>query len=216
MLIEWFAHSCFRVTLENGTKIVLDPFDNTVGYEQPRIEADIVLESHQHFDHNCTETLRGNFQILKESGEYGFDGFAVSGYETYHDKEEGAARGKNIIFVIRAEGMTICHMGDLGLIPSEELYNKIGHADILMIPVGGKFTIDAQEAFEIVDKMQPNITIPMHYRTMHLNWDIDTVHPFLELCTGHFDISRNGGNSITTSQKQLKKRPRVTVLEYIC
>ncbi len=69
MLIEWYAHSCFRVTLENGTKIVLDPFDNTVGYDQPNIEANIVLESHQHFDHNCTDTLKGDFEVIAQPGE---------------------------------------------------------------------------------------------------------------------------------------------------
>jgi L-ascorbate metabolism protein UlaG (beta-lactamase superfamily) len=215
MLIEWHAHSCFRVTLENGIKIVLDPFDNTLGYDQPQIEANIVLESHQHHDHNCTETLKGDFKVITSPGEYAFDGFTISGYETFHDNEKGALRGKNTVFALRAEGMTLCHMGDLGHIPSEEVYEKIGHADILMIPVGGKFTINAETAFEIISRMQPNITLPMHYRTMHLDWDIDTVHAFLELCTGHFDISRNGGNSITASKDQLKKRSRITVLEYI-
>jgi L-ascorbate metabolism protein UlaG (beta-lactamase superfamily) len=216
MLIEWYGHSCFRIALENGKKIVLDPFDDTVGYEQPKIEANYVLESHQHFDHNCPKTIKGKFEVLSDPGEYVFEGLKITGYETYHDKQKGAARGKNIVFMLQAEGMTVCHMGDLGHIPSADFYEKIGRVDILMIPVGGYFTIDAAEAFEIVEKLQPNITLPMHYRTMHhTDMKIETIHPFLELATGHFDVSRKGGNSLTVTKDQLKKRSRITVLEYI-
>jgi L-ascorbate metabolism protein UlaG (beta-lactamase superfamily) len=215
MLIEWYGHSCFRVTLENGTKIVMDPFDNTVGYEQPNIEADVVLESHQHSDHNCTETIRGNYRLITEPGEYGLNGLEIKGIPCFHDKENGRLRGKNIIFVIKAEGISLCHMGDQGYVPSERLLNEIGNVDILMIPVGGTFTIDAGEAFETIEKMQPNITLPMHYRTMHTDMNIEGVHEFLELASGHYDIARHGANSITVTKDQLKKRSRIIVLEYI-
>jgi len=214
MLIEWYGHSCFRIALENGKKIVFDPFDHTVGYEQPKIEANYVLESHQHFDHNSPDTLKGNFEIIKAPGEYNFEGLQVKGHETFHDKEQGALRGKNIIFTLQAEGIVVCHMGDIGSVPSEELYEKIGPVDILMIPIGGNYTIDAKEAFEIINRMQPNITLPMHYKTMQTDMDIETIYPFLELATGYFDISRNGANSITVTKDQLKKRSRITVLEY--
>lgn len=214
MLIEWYGHSCFRIALENGKKIVTDPFDDTVGYGQPNIEADYVLESHQHHDHNCHKIIKGNYKVIQDAGEYDFEGFSIKGYGTFHDKENGTARGKNIIFTLHAEGIVVCHMGDLGLVPEKELYEKIGRVDILMIPVGGKFTINAAEAFKIVDTMQPNITLPMHYRTMQSNWDIDSIHPFLELATGHFDISRKGANNITVTKDQLKKRSRITVLEF--
>lgn len=215
MLIEWYGHSCFRVTLENGAKIVIDPFDNTVGYEQPKIEANVVLETHQHFDHNSTETIKGSYQLITGPGEYGFEGFTVRGIPSFHDKENGAKRGKNTIYVLRAEGMAVCHMGDQGFVPSDDMINEIGRVDILMIPVGGTFTIDAAEAVETADKLQPNITIPMHYRTMLTDMNIAGVHEFLELAAGHFDISRHGANSITVTKDQLKKRSRISVLEYI-
>lgn len=216
MLIEWYGHSCFRIALENGKKIVTDPFDDTVGYDQPNIEADYVLESHQHHDHNCHKIIKGNYELIQKSGVYDLDGFSIKGYDTYHDKEAGAARGKDVIFTIHAEGIVVCHMGDIGLVPDKELYDKIGRVDILMIPVGGFFTIDAAEAFAVVEKLQPNITLPMHYRTLHYtDIRIDLIHPFLELATGHFDISRNGSNSITITKDQLKKRSRITVLEYV-
>lgn len=215
MLIEWYGHSCFRVTLESGKKIVMDPFDETVGYEQPQIEADIVLESHQHYDHSCTETIKGDFKLVTEPGEYSLDGAEIKGIPSYHDKKNGALRGKNIIFVIKAEGIALCHMGDQGFVPTDDLLNEIGNVDILMIPVGGNFTINAKEAFETIEKIQPNITIPMHYRTMHTDMNIEGVHEFLELAAGHYDISRHGGSSVTVTKDQLKKRSRISVLEYI-
>ncbi len=214
MLIEWYGHSCFRITLESKTKIVIDPFDNTVGFAQPKLEADIVLISHHHFDHDCLDMVKGNYKTIDKPGEYDFNDVVIKGFESFHDKKSGAQRGKNNIFTINAEGVALCHMGDLGEVPDKNLYEKIGTVDILMIPVGGVFTIDASEAFEITEHMRPNITLPMHYKTMHTKINIDGIFNFLELATGHYDISRIGSNSITVTKDQMKKRSRITVLGY--
>ena len=135
MKLTWMAHSCFNIILENGTKIVFDPFDNTIGYELPVLEADIALISHDHFDHNDVSRLSGDYTLIREAGEYTVGDVKIRGIKTYHDPEQGALRGENVVFIVEAEGIRIAHLGDLGEMPQEEFYKELGKIDILLIPV---------------------------------------------------------------------------------
>ncbi|MEZ4358205.1 MAG: MBL fold metallo-hydrolase [Eubacteriales bacterium] len=212
MLIEWYGHACFRLKLTNGLKITIDPFDETVGFPQPHIETDIALISHHHFDHSCADSLTGNYEIIDKPGEYEKGGIKISGVKTFHDKKKGALRGENIIFKIQAEGLIICHLGDLCEEITDELVRKIGHADVLMVPVGGVYTINAEEAVSLIDKLEPNIALPMHYRINQSNIPVDSIHSLIEQATGVFDVSKSGKNYLDISKQKLKKRTRIIIL----
>ncbi|PIR42093.1 MAG: hypothetical protein COV30_00105 [Candidatus Yanofskybacteria bacterium CG10_big_fil_rev_8_21_14_0_10_37_15] len=180
MTISWFGHSCFRIEAKEGN-ILTDPFSKDIGLKPPKIKDDLVLVSHNHYDHNNIGDAPDGIFIIKNPGEYEKNGVAVLGIHSYHDKSEGKESGPNTIYIIRAEDMTICHLGDLG---QEKLTEKqvqdIGDVDILMIPVGGNYTIDYKEALEVVSQIEPKIVIPMHYKVKNLNIDIDGVDKFVK------------------------------------
>lgn len=187
MKIRWFGHSCFGI-YSSDKIIVTDPFDKTVGYKIPEIKPDLVLESHQHFDHNAHHLLKGDFQIVKDAiieGEV--KGFKLEGYNSFHDDVEGKKRGKNIIFKITTpEGFRIVHLGDLGALPSENVINSIMNPDILLIPAGGYYTIEPDIAAGFSKQLKPKIIIPMHFKTDIIsNWSIKTVDDFLSYFEDH-------------------------------
>jgi len=215
MRIQWLGHACFLLTTESGVNIVTDPFDGSVGYPQPEIHADIVLISHQHFDHNCTSWLKGSFEEVKTAGKHEVKGVRIRGIKTYHDDKTGALRGENIVFVIETDGLKLCHMGDIGHLLSEETAQKIGHVDVLMIPVGGVFTVGPAAALEIIGQIAPNIIIPMHYKTEHLTLEIGPVHDFINAVGRDYDISRLRENHLDVRKGKLKKRTRIIVMEYM-
>ncbi|MGB9804517.1 MBL fold metallo-hydrolase [Desulfofundulus sp.] len=181
MKIQWLGHACFLLTTESNTRIITDPFDETIGYPLPRIPADIVTVSHQHFDHNAVGTVPGNPRVVQDAGEHILGNIKITGYHSYHDKKQGAQRGKNIIFVVETEGLRVCHVGDLGHLPDQGLMEALGRIDVLMIPVGGYFTIDAGEAAELVRQLSPIYVLPMHYKTPYINLPIAPVTDFLKM-----------------------------------
>lgn len=147
----------------------------------PNFNADLVLVSHGHEDHNNTEGLKGKPFIIDNPGEYEKNGVFVQGIDSFHDNVEGKERGKNTIFVIEVEEMRFCHLGDFGQKQlTDEQLDKIGHVDILMIPVGGTFTIDAHDAAKVIGQIEPKIVIPMHYALPKLKVEIDGVDAFLK------------------------------------
>ncbi len=215
MVIEWLGHSCFKVTLKDSGKVVLfDPYDHSIGYSRIDTQADYVTISHDHFDHNDVSGVKGNYIVVKTAGMHEFGDLSIEGISTWHDKSEGKQRGANLIFLLRSRGMTVCHMGDIGCIPSEEVFKKLV-ADILMIPVGGNYTVDAKEALEICGRLSPNIIIPMHYKTSASNVDVEPVDFFLEATGGEYDISRLGKNSFEIDINTFKKRTRIVVMDYL-
>lgn len=210
MNIKWLGHACFKISSERGTIIVTDPFDESVGYPMPDVRADIVTSSHSHFDHNYFKAIKGNFDIVDTVGEHDIKGIKIKGVSTFHDEEQGTKRGKNIVFVFDIDGIKVCHMGDLGHILTEKQIEEIGSVDVLLIPVGGYYTIDAKQAVEVMNQLKPKITIPMHYKTELINFPIDTVDNFL---------SMTGGKKISSSQMDVKKEdlegePKVIALNY--
>lgn len=169
MKIKWFGQSCFMITSENGTKILMDPYKNMLGYKLPEeITADIVATSHNHSDHNYISAVKDSFVHINEVGSFLEHGIEIKGVETFHDKVSGANKGKNIIYNFKIDGINVCHCGDLGHILDSKLVKEIGNVDILLLPVGGGFTIDALDAVNVMKQLNPIVTIPMHYRTKAL------------------------------------------------
>lgn len=185
MKITWYGHACFKLTVKTGKgdriTIITDPFDKSIGLNPPRVGADIVLVSHDHYDHNNLKAIGGEPFVIEGPGEYDVKGVFIRGVYSFHDTSQGEERGINAIYVIEAEDMKICHLGDLGQkeLSSNQL-DKIGEVDILMIPVGGTYTINGSEAIQIINQIEPKIVIPMHYKIPKLNLKLDSVDKFLE------------------------------------
>ena len=168
MKLRWFGQSCFLLTSNAGTRVLMDPFFRLMGYKVPEVEADVVTTSHDHFDHNYLGAVKGNFYHIDRPGTYIHKDIGISGILTYHDKTQGAKRGPNIIYAFSVDGIRLCHCGDLGHLLSPEQISEIGKVDVLLLPVGGSFAISVEEATEVRKQIKPAITIPMHFRTRAL------------------------------------------------
>ncbi len=163
MQIKYLGHASFFIKTKEA-KVVTDPFDpKMVGMKFPKTEADIVTVSHHHHDHDKVDLVSGKPLVLDWPGEYEKSGVRIFGFKSYHDQKQGAERGENILFKFEAENITLLHCGDMGVIPGQELLDEIGDIDILMVPVGGFYTIGPDEAVELIKKIEPSIVIPMHY-----------------------------------------------------
>ena len=164
MTISWFGQACFRIESKD-IRILIDPFSSKIGLRAPRINDQIVLVTHDHDDHNNVADLGPETFVVRGPGEYEKSGVQMVGINSFHDNVEGTERGLNTIYVVRTEGITLCHLGDLGQdeLTSEQI-ELIGGVDILFVPVGGTYTIDGKQAVGIVKQIEPKIIIPMHYK----------------------------------------------------
>lgn len=181
MKITWLGHSSFKLEESTGTTVVTDPYHPYVGYEMPEVTADIVTVSHGHKDHNHLEAVKGNPEVLNHAGAYDISGVHILARRTYHDSKNGASRGENLVFKFRMDGVDICHMGDIGEECNAMLVESLAPVNVLMIPVGGTYTIDAEQAKEFVDRIMPDVVIPMHYKTRDCAFDIARLNEFLDL-----------------------------------
>ncbi len=216
MKIKWYGHASFLVTTEQGIKIIFDPYESgayggQLAYGKIKDEADIVLTSHDHADHNDTKSLPGSPQIVKGSGPKNVKGIPIKGISTYHDPSRGKERGENTIFVLSVDEMQLCHLGDLGHRLGEKEVVEIGPVDILFLPVGGFFTIDAREATEVAQQIKPKVVIPMHFKTSKCGFPISPVEDFLK---GKTHIKRPGTNEISFDKKSLPSQMEIVVLEH--
>lgn len=183
MIITWQGHSCFKIQDKvgpEGVTLVTDPFGKEAGLKVPNFEADIVTVSHDHSDHNNVDALRGNPFVISCAGEYDFKGILVEGIDSHHDSDKGNDRGGNVIYRIEVEDISIVHLGDLGDILDNTQLEKLAGTDILLIPVGGKYTLDAKKAVEVISQIEPRLIIPMHYQTEGLKYDLDPVDKFVK------------------------------------
>ena len=183
--ISWAGQSCFQISVSNSKEhsadIVIDPFDEQIGLKVPNFSADIALVTHDHHDHNNVKVLKGDPFLIKGPGEYEVKEVFIQGIPSFHDDEGGKKRGLNTIYVIEAEDMKFCHLGDLGQKQlTDEQLEEIDGIDVLMIPVGGTYTIDSAEALKIISQIEPKIVIPMHYSLPKLKIKLDGVDKFLK------------------------------------
>lgn len=181
MKLTWLGHSSFKLEESTGTTVVTDPYHSNVGYDMPEVEADIVTVSHTHADHNAVEKIKSSPTVLNRVGAYEIAGVHILAGHTYHDDKKGALRGDNLVFKYRMDGVDLCHMGDIGEECNVFLVETLMPVNVLMIPIGGNYTIDAKQAKEYVDRLMPDIVIPMHYKTKDCELDIDRLGEFLDL-----------------------------------
>jgi L-ascorbate metabolism protein UlaG (beta-lactamase superfamily) len=167
MQIKYLGHATFVVTSDRGVKIITDPYTTSpdLTYREIRTTADVVTVSHDHFDHCNVAAVEGNPQVMRRAGVSAAKGLMFQGIISYHDDVGGRMRGNNIIFCFEVDGVKVCHLGDLGHRLDDKQKAEIGSVDILLIPVGGYYTIDAKTATEVCDQLEPGVIIPMHYRT---------------------------------------------------
>jgi L-ascorbate metabolism protein UlaG (beta-lactamase superfamily) len=167
MEIKYLGHAAFVITSYRGVKIVTDPYTTSpdLTYGEIRTTADVVTVSHDHFDHCNVAAVGGNPQVMRRAGVFAARGIKFKGIISYHDDEGGRLRGNNIIFCFEVDGVKVCHLGDLGHRLDDKQKAEIGSVDILLIPVGGYYTIDAGTATKVCDQLKPGVIIPMHYRT---------------------------------------------------
>lgn len=208
MKIKWLGHACFAVTLSSGRTVITDPFDQSIGYPQPNLPADYVTVSHDHFDHNAVKTVPGNPEAVRKEGRHSCGEIVFTGIPSFHDNSGGSKRGRNMIFVIEAEGLRICHLGDLGHVLEKGQLDQIGKVDVLMVPVGGFYTIDPGEAVKVADQIKPRYILPMHYKTGYIDFPISPADEFLKNYPGH-RVERE----LQVTAGDLPTNPQVVLLE---
>jgi L-ascorbate metabolism protein UlaG (beta-lactamase superfamily) len=217
MKIKWNGHASFTITAADGTVIVTDPYDpggygGVLGYDLVQDRADAVLVSHDHADHNYVQGLPGSPPVLKGSGQV--KGISVKGIEMYHDESEGSERGSNMVFVCFIDRIRVCFAGDLGHPLSPEQAQAIGSVDLLLIPVGGTFTVDAEAAVDVVNALNPRVVIPMHFKTDKCDLPIASADDFLARMTNVQKLDQSEVD--LTIEDMPESRPTVWVLDYAC
>ncbi len=210
MKIKYLAHAAFLITADNGTRIITDPYETSPGIAHKAITetADIVTVSHEHGDHNNAAAVKGNPKILRAGDEV--KGIKIRAVTAFHDNQGGARRGKNTIFCFEVDGVNICHAGDLGHELSAEQVKSIGRVDVLMIPVGGFFTIDAKEATNVCNQVKPKVILPMHYKTDKIEIPIVGVDDFLK---GKSNVTRSSESEIELKADKLPVTAQIIVLQ---
>lgn len=210
MDITWFGQACFKLRGKQAT-VVTDPFDpKFTGIKLPTTSADIVTVSHTHQDHNFAKGIEGTPFVVKGPGEYEVKGVYVVGVQTFHDREQGAQRGQNVAYAITIDTITVAHLGDLGHKLGNDQLEALGNIDVLLVPVGGTYTIDAEKAIEVVAQIEPKVVIPMHYKIPGIPFDLAPVDAFLKEF-GREDIHPVPRLSIT--KEKLPAETHIVVLE---
>ena len=220
LTLRWFGHAFFVVTSSGGVRVAMDPFGD-IGYPMPAVGADVVTGSHEHGDHNAPGRLAGSPAILRGLEAGGADWNAISydlrdvriaALPAYHDNVEGRKLGLNSIFVVETGDLRLAHLSDIGHTLSEATLDALGPIDILLVPVGGKFSIDGSQAREIMASLQPRITVPIHYKTpVTANWPIEDESAFL---AGLENVKRLDALAVSVTPETLPARPEVWVMSY--
>jgi L-ascorbate metabolism protein UlaG (beta-lactamase superfamily) len=215
MKIKFFGHSAFIITTDAGVRIITDPyrsgsFGGALSYGKITDEADIVLASHDHDDHNYIKDIKGKFTHITKAGIHNVNGLKIKAIPSHHDASRGRDRGNNLIFVVDADDLIILHAGDLGHTLEKEALKEIGKVDILLIPVGGFYTIDAREAAKVMTDLKPAITIPMHFKTDKCNFPISDVEEFVG---GKKGVKRTKTSEIEIKKESLPKEHEIIILE---
>lgn len=210
MEISWLGHSCYKLKGKQAT-VITDPYSPELGYSLGKQTANIVTVSHQHPGHCYTQGISGDFRAVISPGEYEISGVLIIGMATFHDDDRGETRGKNTVYLIEMDEISICHLGDLGHVLTAEQVEEAGNVDVLLLPVGGVSTIDATVAAEIVRQLEPKVIIPMHYKTGASNRKLEPVTRFLKEMGAH-NVIPQAKLSLTKSNLPLSSQ--VFLLEY--
>ena len=177
--IRWHGHACFEIT--NDLTLVTDPHDGkSIGIPAPNVQGDIILVSHDHYDHNSVKSVEKEAsRIVMDGRKRTISNIEIYGVDSFHDEDKGAKRGSNIMYKFKVDGIKFCHLGDLGHDIDDEITEKIGEVDILFVPIGGTFTVDDKSAWKVINKIKPKIIVPMHYKIGGLSLPIAGLDPFL-------------------------------------
>jgi len=209
MDITYLGHSSFKIKTRSAT-IITDPFDEYVGFKLPKTEADIVTISHDHKDHNRADLVLGA-KIVNGPGEYEISQVSIIGISSFHDTKKGQLRGANTIYIFEAEGLRLVHMGDIGETLSDKKMELLGDVDVLMIPVGGEYTINAKEAAEMVRGIEPKIIIPMHYLVDGMSKDFEKLTK-VEVFLSEMGLPSEKQDKLTIKKEMLGEEQKVVVL----
>ncbi len=215
MKIRWMGHACFAITAGDGTVVLTDPYEpggfgGALGYGHITVRPDIVTVSHGHEDHGYVQGLKGEPVVVGEGAAPEAKGIRFDLHKTFHDTARGAERGPNMIICFTIDGVRLCHLGDLGHELDSATAAEIGDVDILFVPVGGFFTIDADAATRVVDTLKPRIVVPMHYKTDKCSFPISTVEPFLK---GKTNVERTRSTEFEIDKNTLPPTTTIVVLE---
>lgn len=216
MKIKWYGHAAFNFTTEDGVRIIIDPylsgaFGGALSYGKIQDEADIVLTSHGHDDHNYTKDIKGKFVLINSAGEKSIKNVNIKALPSFHDPSKGKERGDNLIFVLEADRLRIAHLGDLGHVLDKNTIKDIGALDVLLIPVGGFYTIDPKEATKVMEDLRPIVTIPMHFKTEKCNFPIAPVEEFIK---NKKNVKKIDSSEVVFKKETLPKEPEIVVLKY--
>ena len=223
MKLKWLGHASFLITAADGTRVLTDPYNAEVGYRVPLCEADYVTVSHDHYDHNSLQNVPGSHVVIKGPGEHHAGAIAVTGLATCHDEHGGSKRGKNTVYCFEVPDgdgtIRLCHLGDLGHQLDAAQAGVVGKADILLIPVGGTYTLDPAGAAEQIAALKPRVVVPMHFRTPALAFPLKPVDDFLGEMVGA-KIERPGSCRLELGPAELAALPASTtplifVLDYV-
>lgn len=215
MKIKYLGHAAFELTLEDGRKLVFDPYESgayggALAYGPIKGEYDVAVVSHDHADHFSESVTSRAGSVVDSAGEFDLDGIKVKAIPTFHDESGGSERGKNLISIVETEGVRIAHLGDLGHPLSDEEALALKGIDVVLVPVGGHFTIDSKTAADLVSAIEPKMVIPMHFKTEKVDFPIAPVDGFAGLMD---DVDRTGSSEITVSKENLPVSRKVVVLD---
>lgn len=204
--IRWHGHACWEIT--NDITLVTDPHDGkSIGIPAPTVAGDIILVSHDHYDHNSVKTVeKEGSRVVLDGRKRTIDDVEIRGVDTFHDEAGGSKRGGNIIYTFVMDGIRFCHLGDLGHEIDDETVERIGEVEVLFIPIGGTFTIDDKQAWDVIKAMKPKIIVPMHYKIGGLSLPISGIDAFLE--QNKFKLIPVG-NEIEIDKEDLPEEPEV-------
>lgn len=212
MKIKWWGHSSFLITSSDEIKVLTDPYNEELPYNKITDSPDYITVSHDHFDHNAVDLISGRHVMVKTTDGIKNEQITIKGISSFHDENKGEQRGENIIYVIEFDQFKVCHLGDLGHKLTNDQIKQLKDIDILLIPVGGNYTIDANQAYKIVNELNPLIVMPMHYKTEILNFPISGVDKFIKL------FKNNRVEVINNSEIEIDQKPKeqkVYVLDYV-
>lgn len=209
VVVRWHGHACFEIVTSKGTIIVLDPHDGySIGLKPPRTQADIVLITHEHFDHNAYAVVaKPSATVLSMFvGEKTVNDVMIKGIEAYHDREKGKRRGRISIYKVYADNISFVHLGDLGHELDNTYKSALGDIDVLMIPIGGTYTIDPKSAWNVIELLTPKVVIPMHYWVKGLNLPLKAVDEFLSLKPDDWNVDMIESNQIVIERSGIPNK----------